>query len=184
MRTDGADPRDRDVWKGDIYELAMAFAPLDADALARVLGAVEEFADLRTPKHGGTRGYVTRLPHGKRIVCRMMAAPIDDSGQFVGLYFPVEALARVDRRVGEFLHSYGQELEWTDHLRDWFRALDDWLAEVALRVHEVMPMLGGRIGWEHPVGDYVVTGRPPAKRSRALLVVRDGRVEYLPANAR
>lgn len=178
MNRDTADLTDRELWTGEFYLLAMAFGRLDDDELAAVAAAIAERAGLRTPKRGGRWGYVARLPSGRRVVCRVDSGREND-GCYATLYFPAEALTLADRRVRKaFLDPHGAA---DDYVAGWFRALDDWLASVAMRVHEAWPMRGGRIGWEVTAEDLVVTGKPPAVRGHALLVVRDGSLEYLPA---
>ena len=85
--------------------------------------ALVEFADLRVPKRGGSRGWVTRLPWRKRVVCRVQAGRETDGTGYATLYFPMEALRLTDRRIDR--HYLGDD----DGL-SWRRPLDDWLAGV------------------------------------------------------
>jgi hypothetical protein len=178
VKHDPADLTQRELWTGEFYMLAMAFGPLDDEELAGVQAAVVEHADLRTPKRGGRWGYVARLPSGKRVVCRVDRGREND-GCYATLYFPAEALTLTDRRVRKAFLDFDSPPD--EFVAGWFRALDDWLASVAMRVHEVWPIRGGRIGWEVTAENLVITGRPPAVRGHGLLVVRDGVLEYLPA---
>jgi hypothetical protein len=177
VKRDTADLTQRELWTGEFYMLAMAFGPLDDDGLAGVSAAIVEHARLQTPKRGGQRGYVARLPSGKRVVCRVDSGRQDDHA-FATLYFPAEALTLTDRRVRKaYLDPFAPV---DDVVSAWFGALSEWLASVAMRVHETWPVRGGRIGWEVTAEPLVTTGRPPAERLHGLLIVRNGALEYLP----
>lgn len=63
----------------------------------------------------------------------------------------------------------------------WRRPADDWLAAVAAGVFTVVPFRLGRIGWGVNLERPVVPKRPPALPHTALLVARDGWLQYLPA---
>jgi hypothetical protein len=180
MPMDPADPTQRDLWTGEAYQLFMGFAPLDAETFDRVIAAVVEHANLHTPKRGGTRGYVTRLPNGKRAVCRIDGGREANSTSYVTFYIPGEALTLTDRRVRQW---YLRRTDSPDEFIDgWFRALDDWLAAIAQRVHEVEPVRAGRIGWEATIEPLDFTAKPRRAHGRAQLVERDGRLDYLPAS--
>jgi hypothetical protein len=49
---------------------------------------------------------VTRLPSGKRVVYRIDSVVTRAGGRHIALYFPLEALALTNRRVGEFLRDH------------------------------------------------------------------------------
>jgi hypothetical protein len=172
--SEAADVRRRDNWAGESYQLAISYGPLTDLELANARTELVTAGRLRTPKHGGDRGQVARLPTGKRVVCRVYSGWNNPDNAYLTLDIPLEALRLTDRRVGAFILNDDDGLAWRPRL-------DDWLAEIGRQVYEVVPFHSALIGCEVTIhGPH--RGPVPETRHVGFLVVRRGELQYLPVN--
>jgi hypothetical protein len=189
---------DGDNWTGGFYELAIELGPRDdarlqaaLDVLGRVNGADGYFA-----AHGPSAGRqhltldgitrsghlrgVTALPTGARVVCGVFAIREDEGPDWLVFYLPLEALCRVDRRIGGFPfdeRSGPESLVWRE-------PLDDWLVGIGRAVFSEVPFELGLVGFETSGEAYardLAAGAPPERWSGFLLPEGD-RLSYSPAN--
>jgi hypothetical protein len=147
---------------------------------------------LEDMSHGPHLYSLVELPPGQRVNCSIWAflyeGTLNDPPEDDWLYLdmPVEALARLDARIGAYPSGDGsQKEEWPYGLGRgnepsslvWRRPIDDWLSQVAIEV-------GGAVSFQRAIigcdvrGDDGVSPKP--ERDRPLgLVLSDG--TYLPA---
>ena len=145
--------------------------PGEQNEIACTVASLTEFPHLR-----GT----VRLPSGHRIVCGCVAVRENNGPDWLDFYLPMEALARVDRRIGGFPfdHNSGQaSLAWR-------RTLDDWLAAIGSDIFREVDFQLGLIGFEMSGNTYShqLNGTAPAERWAGHLLPTDGSLRYEPAN--
>ncbi|GGS48901.1 MULTISPECIES: hypothetical protein [Actinokineospora] len=199
-----ADPAaftDPSNWHGGFYELSLELGDRDDGRLQRALTALWRAAaisgcypsaDREPPEQtavpvtvasleefGHLRGII-RLHEGTPVVCGCVVTRLDDGADWLTLYLPQGALARVDRRVGGF--PFGPDGGAVS--LDWRAALDAWLAEVAGQVFQEVDFRLGLIGFEID-GDISadgLRGSVPQERWNGYLLPEQGRLRYTPAN--
>jgi hypothetical protein len=170
--SEAANVRRRDNWTGESYQLAISYGPLAEVELAGARTEMVAAAGVRTPKHGGGRGGVVRLPTGRRVVCRVYSGWNDPDNAYLTLDIPLEALRWTDRRIEAFILN-------EDDGHAWRPRLDDWLATVGRQVYEAVPFHSALIGCEVTIhGPH--GGPVPETRHVGFLVVRRGELRYLP----
>jgi hypothetical protein len=191
---------DRENWTGGFYELSLEIGDRDDDRLHRALTALwrataivgcyagrdREPADQTAVpltvaslrEFGHLRG-IAHPPVGGPVLCGCYSGVDGENPDWLTLYFPLGALARVERRVGAF--PFGPD-GGPESLR-WRASLDAWLAEVANEVFHDIDFRLGLIGFEL---DYTTAadldGVVPDQRWSGYLLPADGRLGYAPAN--
>jgi hypothetical protein len=127
---------------------------------------------------GHLRGLVT-LPRGQRTICSVIGVRERDGDDWLDLCLPLEALGRLDERIGGY--PFGPD-DGPVSLA-WRRPLDDWLAAIARRVRQACRFRLAVIGFE--VSGTVRAGHLPSTvpdQPGYALLLADG-VTYLPATA-
>jgi hypothetical protein len=192
---DPSDIDDYSNWIGGFYELAIELGPMDDTRLERLLAAIWRLANATGPyvrPHDGgpsrsaslnVEGLtqllhgVVRLPNGQEIVCGAMAIR-EDGPDCLIFYVPVEALQRTDARVGGFMGGEDPaSLVWR-------RALDRWLADLAIRAYPEAPFLFAAIGHEafaFLAEESAAPDKIPAERHGAYVMPLDGVPHYFEA---
>lgn len=153
------DLTDDENWTGGFYELCLDLGPADDERLDRAIRSLWRAAGVQECRigsdlvevepsaaalhqHGHLRGWLT-LPSGDRVVCGAFVFRYEGIDK-LELYLPLEALARVDDRIGAFPfdeHSGVESLIWR-------APLDRWLADVATAVYADVPFQRALIGFE------------------------------------
>ncbi len=190
---------DAENWTGGFYELSLEIGDRDDERLQRALTALWRAAAItgcypsrdREPADqiavpvtvasldlGHLRG-IARPPLGAPVVCGCFATRVDDAEDWLTLYLPLGALARVDRRVGGF--PFGPDGE--PRSLTWRTSLDAWLAGVATEVFRHVDFRLGLIGFEvdHTTAAELGGGVPEPRWNGYLLPV-GGQLSYTPAN--
>jgi hypothetical protein len=167
-----SDLNDDANWTGGFYELALELGPKDDARLEQALLAVWRDAcvsgcfvpeyragaaglprrlvghsavelSLNSLARYGRLDGVVRLPRGADVVCAAVAMR-DDLADWLSLCLPTGALARTDARIGAYPFGPNggrKSLAWR-------RAIDDWLAGVAVGLFPEIPFRLGLIGCE------------------------------------
>jgi hypothetical protein len=187
---------DREAWSGGFYELSIQLGPADDERLGQGVRALAGAGSLDGPWHvqwqpdriapaawtvaglsrGHLRGLVT-LPGGQRGICSVVCVREEGGDDWLDLCLPLEALSRLDVRVGGF--PFGPD--GGSASLAWRRPVDDWLAGVAGRVREACGFRLAVIGFEvsGQVRAEEMAGGIPAERGYALLL--PGEAGHLPA---
>jgi hypothetical protein len=192
---------DTENWNGGFYELSLEIGDRDDERLQRGLSALWQAAAIagcygnkdREPavqvavpvtvaslqEFGNLHG-VVHPPLGGPVVCGCFATRFDDDHtDWLTLYLPQGALARVERRAGGF--PFGPD--GGPSSLTWRASLDTWLAEVATEVFRHIDFRLGLIGFEV---DHItaadLNGVVPEQRWNGYLLTTDGQLTYTPAN--
>ena len=192
---------DQENWTGGFYELSLEVGDRDDDRLQRALVALWRAAAIagcyggtdREPaeqiavpvtvaslqEFGRLHG-VVHPPLGGPVVCGCFATCFDDDNEdWLTLYLPLGALARVERRVGGF--PFGPD--GGPPSQAWRASLDAWLADVANEVFRHVDFRLGLIGFEVDLTTAAeLDGVVPEQRWNGYLLPADGRLRYTPAN--
>ena len=188
-------------WTGGFYELALEVGDASDERLQLALSALWRAAGIegcyrfldREPgeqdeiactvasltESGHLRGTV-RLPSGHRIVCGCVAFRGDGDPDWLDFYLPLEALCRVDQRIGGFPFDQDSGRESLA----WRRPLDDWLAVIGTDIFHDVGFRLGLIGFEI-AGDtqaLPLDGAAPEQRWAGYLLPAGGTLRYEPAN--
>jgi hypothetical protein len=191
---------DPENWTGGFYELSLEIGDRDDGRLQRALTALWQAAAI-TGCYGSTaqeptdqnavpvtvaslqefghlRGIV-RPPLGGPVVCGCIATRFDDdNADWLTLYLPLGALARVEWRVGGF--PFGPDGGPVSLA--WRASLDTWLAGLVTEVFHHVDFRLGLIGFEL---DHItaadLNGVVPEQRWNGYLLPADGRLTYTPA---
>jgi hypothetical protein len=187
---------DSDNWQGGFYELAIRLGRRDDARLGRALEALWNAAGMQgcfaegiggahlpakvglpsLAEHGHLRG-VLEPPGFGRLVAGVFAIRFDnDCVDWLELYIPLGALAKVDPRIGGF--PFGREGKNVS-LR-WRRGLDAWLAHVGRSVFDVVRFERALIGYEV---DHDAMDRSAKRRMDAVLDLKGPALVYLEANS-
>lgn len=191
---------DTENWTGGFYELSMEIGDRDDERLQRAVTALWRAAGV-TGCYGGTdrepadqvevpvsvasleefghlRG-IAHPPPGRAVVCGCLASRFDDGPDWLTLYLPLGAFARVERRVGGF--PFGPA--GGPGSRTWRAPLDTWLAGVANEIYRHVDFRLGLVGFEV---DHITAadldGVVPEQRWQGYLLAADGQLRYTPAN--
>lgn len=109
-----------------------------------------------------------------------MAVREDEGPDWLDFYLPMEALGRVDRRIGGFPfdHNSGQAS------LTWRHPLDDWLAAIGTSIFGEVDFQLALIGFEISGNTYShqLNGTAPEQRWAGHLLPTDGTLRYEPAN--
>jgi hypothetical protein len=192
---------DQENWTGGFYELSVEVGDRDDERLQRAVTALWQAAAItgcyggfdREPadqvavpvtlaslqEFGHLRGIV-RPPLGGPVVCGCFATRIDeDDLDWLTLYLPLGALARVDRRIGGF--PFGPD--GGPESLTWRALLDTWLAGLANEVFRHVDFRLGMVGFEvdHTTAADL-NGVVPEQRWKGYLLPVDGQLRYTPAN--
>jgi hypothetical protein len=145
--------------------------PADQAAVPTTVAALNKFSHLRG---------IVRLPGDRPIVCGCLTSRYDDSPDWLTFYFPLGALARVDRRVGGF--PFGPDGGQVSLA--WRSPLDSWLAQIADEIFDEVDFQLGLIGFELDRDRIAadLDGSAPEQRWEGYLLPADGRLRYAPAN--
>jgi len=198
---DPSDLDDQENWAGGFYELAIDVGPTDDGRLERALTALWRIAaiegcfartngkrpqlvavpvslsSLQTAGH--LRGVVT-LPADRVSVCGVVAMREGIAGtghsDWLILYVPLGALARIDPRIGGFPfddRSGAPSLLWR-------RPLDAWLADIGTRLYAEVAFELALIGMEPLGGVHAEELRAgiPQDRMHGVLAQVDGKLRY------
>jgi len=172
------------VWLGDRDDARLQTA---IEALARAAGVTGPWreqpdgfvpaswtvADVAGEEGGGVWGEV-ELPHGRTLICFVLAIRYVNGEQWLDLSIPVGVLGDSDRRVGAF--PFGpdggpQSLAWR-------LPIDAWFASLAAQVRQVTGFKQAVIGCEVSGEAVESAAHSPADRPDGI-VLADG--TYLPA---
>jgi len=197
---------DQENWAGGFYELAIEIGPTDDRRLEETLTALWRIAAIEGCFVGGRagrsgrvavpvslssletaghlRGAVT-LPGNRVSVCGVVALREEKAGtgrsDWLVLYVPLGALARIDPRVRGFPfddQSGAASLAWR-------RPLDMRLADVGTRVYTEVPFELALVGLES-VGEIHAEGLQagiPTVRMHGILAPVDGKLRYYGATS-
>lgn len=124
-------------------------------------------------EHGQLRGWLS-LPSGDRVVCGAFVSRYEGI-DWLELYLPIGALARIDRRIGGY--PFG-ERSGVDSLT-WRAPLDRWLADVSVAVYADVPFQHAFIGFEIDENADITTDQ----RYAAVLLPEPDGMDYRPATA-
>jgi len=187
-------------WTGGFYELAIEIGDTSDERLQLALSALWRAAGIegcyrsrdREPgeqdeiactvasltEFGHLQGTV-RLPSGQRVVCGCVAVREDHGPDWLDFYLPIEALGRVDHRIGGF--PFDQNSGQASLV--WRRPLDDWLAAIGTDIFREVDFQLGLIGFETSGNNHSrqLNGTVPEQRWEGYLIPADGTLRYEPA---
>ena len=196
---------DKDNWLGGFYELAIEVGPTHDGRLEKTLAALWRiaaihgcFTDARGRSRpvavpvslssletaGGLSGLVT-LPGNRVSVCGVLTMREEEAGvghsDWLVLYIPLSALARIDSRVGGF--PFGADSGAAS--LSWRRPLDTWLADVGTRIYTEVPFELALVGFESmaELHAHDLRGGVPKIRMHGVLVPINGKVRYYEATS-
>jgi hypothetical protein len=117
------------------------------------------------------------VPDGQQVICSAVAVCEDDGDDWPDLCLPLEALGRLDSRIGGF--PFGEEGGPVSLA--WRRPIDNWLAGVARTVEDATGFRAAVIGFEvsGSVRAEDMADGVPEDRGYGLLLSPQG--VYLPA---
>ncbi len=97
------------------------------------------------------------------------------------LYIPLGALARVDVRVGGF--PFGDDGGAAS--LSWRRPIDTWLAEVGTRIYSEVPFELALVGYESlaEIDAHELRGGVPKVRMHGILAPMNGKLRYYEATS-
>jgi len=203
---DAAAIDNEDNWTGGFYELAIEVGPTSDARLEETLTALWRLAGIqgtlavtsRKPlRHGpaplnltsldsaGHLRGVIDLPVGHRSVCGVVAVREEMAGPAIGhsdwlaLYVPLGALARIDARIAGFPF----DIESGSASLSWRRSLDEWLAGIGRSVYGEVPFCLALVGFE-ALGDVHADdlgSGVPHVRQHGFLLPQNSRLWYYPA---
>jgi hypothetical protein len=176
--------------------MVIVIAPADDAVLKTAMRVLLSAARIEVLRRGGEPETIegeVELPSGHRVNCSVWTfryGNADECWEDAWLYLdlPLEALARLDPRIGALPDREGWEKEpgarawrlgWGNEPGSlaWRRPIDDWLAAVAVEVGRSVSFKRAIIGRDLD-GDVGVSPKPERDRP-AGLVLPDG--TYLPA---
>ena len=169
---DPADPQDEENRSGGWYELAVEFQASDGETADSAVIELSQLAGVES----AVGGQVLRLPDGQQVVCDLARVEEDGGSSWVVLGVPLGALARVDPRIGAYPFGDYPGTAWR-------RPLDDWLADVAVRLFDVIPFSLALVGFEVSgvmSATQLAAGLPSKHDYVGIITVTD-RPEYHPA---
>jgi hypothetical protein len=186
---------DRDAWAGGNYGLAIRLGPPNDAILQRATRALLSAAGIErlwrnAPEHPERiegdiwtlqdlthnrhlRG-VVELPAGPQVNCGLLAIRYEGGEDWLYLYLPLAALGRIDARIGAF--PFGADPEASSLA--WRRPLDEWLAQLAIKVRCSVSFELALIGMEAETDEAPVM--TPLQQERPVGVVMANGT-YLPA---
>lgn len=149
------------AWHGGWYELAIRLGPRSDDRLLDLAQYVWSRSDMNGP-YGSSDAEppeqvrvsvdlasverlfgVAHIPGWVPTVCSSVVVREEGGSDWFDLGLPLGALAEADDRVGGYPFDDGG-----DARTEWTASLDDWFAEIALDVGDVVPFDIALIGFE------------------------------------
>lgn len=188
----------------DAYELALELGARDDTRLEAALRSMWKVAGIEgcfaahepVPvslssllQFGTLRGSLV-LPNGKPLVCFVTVDRLGDaeeaadrsySPDWLSLCLPLDALAKIDARVGHYPHGFKGD----QHPSVWTRPLDDWLAGIGIQIYAMAKFRLGLVGYDAVMedGSDTMTNGIPRERRLGYLWPDAGGVSYYHANA-